>query len=425
MPLREGSGRWPSILAWGSENHTARLGLEAEVEHNPRVIELSQLPRAIRNMADVDEVQAAAADRAAARARRALRLDAVGPDSADVLRQESQALGILVLEGLPGPEGSAARILVADDETLKRLGAVLESRGERSLGAAIRSALSAYPRTRFVVPYPDGGRLELGVRTAVMGVLNVTPDSFSDGGRHLSPREAVAAAARMAEEGADIVDVGGESTRPGADPVPEEEEGRRVLPVVAAIKRELGVRVSVDTMKAAVARRAIEAGADMINDVSAFSDPGMIPVVREGRVPVVVMHMRGSPRTMQLDTDYVDLLSSVVGFLRKTVERAVAAGISDDKILVDPGLGFGKSAAGNLRILRDLPTLRSVGRPILIGASRKSFIGAVLDLPVSERLEGSLAAAALAAWQGAHVIRAHDVAATVRVVRMVDAIRNA
>ncbi len=395
------------------------------MEHNPRIIELAKLPRAIRDMADVDEAQAAAAARAAARTRLAMRLDAVGPDSAEALRQEAQALGVIVLDGVPGPDAAGARILVADDETLKRLGAVLESRGERSLGAAIRSALSSYPRTRFVVPFADGARLELGTRTAVMGVLNVTPDSFSDGGRYLTPREAVAAAARMAEEGADVVDVGGESTRPGAEPVPEQEQVRRVIPVIEAIKRELGVRLSVDTTKASVARRALEAGADMINDVSALSDPGMIRLVRESRVPVVVMHMRGNPRTMQLDTHYVDVLSSVVGFLRKTVERAVASGVADDKILVDPGLGFGKSAAGNLKILRDLPTLRSIGRPILIGASRKSFIGAVLDVPVSERLEGSLAAAALAAWQGAHVIRAHDVAATVRVVRMVDAIRNA
>ncbi len=395
------------------------------MEHNPRVIELSQLPRAVRDMADVDPPQAAVADLVAARARRALRLDSVGPEAAEALTQEARALGVVVLDGMAGSGAPAPRLLVADDETLKRLGAVLESRGERTLGAAIRGALSSYHKTRFTVTFADGGRLELGPRTCVMGVLNVTPDSFSDGGRYVSPRDAVTAAARLAEEGAEILDIGGESTRPAAAPVPEEEELRRVLPVVQALKRELRVRVSVDTTKAGVARRAIEAGADMINDVSALADAGMIRVLREARVPVVVMHMRGTPLTMQLDTHYVDLLSSVVGFLRKTVQKALDAGISDDKILVDPGLGFGKSAAGNLQILRDLPTLRSIGRPILIGASRKSFIGAVQDLPVAERLEGSLAAAAVAAWQGVHVIRAHDVAATVRVVRAVDAIRNA
>jgi dihydropteroate synthase len=257
-----------------------------------------------------------------------------------------------------------------------------------------------------------------------MGVVNVTPDSFSDGGAYESPQHAADTAARMADDGADWIDVGGESTRPGATNVAEDEEIRRVVPVIGEIKRKTSVRVSVDTMKAGVARRAIEAGADVVNDVSALSDPEMIAVVRDARVPVILMHMRGVPRTMQQSTDYVDLLASVVGFLRERVEKALAAGISDDRILIDPGLGFGKSAAGSLRILRELPTLRSVGRPLVIGASRKSFIGAALDLPVSDRLEGSLAVAALAAWRGAHVIRAHDVAATKRTTRMIDAIRR-
>jgi len=392
------------------------------VEHNPRIIELGPLPRAIRAMGDLDERAAEAAARMAGRVRRALRLDAVDAEDAAVLREEALALGVALLDGAPGASGAAPVILVADHETLKRLGAGLESRGAKAMGAGIRLTLAAYERTRFVLPFADGVRMELGTETRVMGVLNVTPDSFSDGGSLPSPREAVEAAARMADEGADFIDVGGESTRPHAAPVSADEEARRVVPVIRALKRELAIRVSVDTMKAAVARLALEAGADLVNDVSALSDPAMAAVIREARVPVIVMHMRGTPRTMQEDTEYVDLLSSVVGFLRKRLERAVAAGIPDDKILVDPGLGFGKSVAGNLRILRELPTLRSVGRPLVIGASRKSFIGAALDLPVNERLEGSLAVAAHAAWQGAHVIRAHDVAATKRTIRMIDAI---
>jgi dihydropteroate synthase len=292
------------------------------------------------------------------------------------------------------------------------------------MGSAIRLTLAAYGRTGFGLAFADGGKMDLTSETRVMGVLNVTPDSFSEGSALPSPEAAVAAAARMADDGADFIDVGGESTRPGAVPVTEDEEVRRVIPVIRAIKRELRVRVSVDTMKANVARYAIEAGADMVNDVSALADPAMLSVVRDARVPVIVMHMRGTPRTMQQDTGYVDLLSSVVGFLRKCVDRAAAAGIADDKILIDPGLGFGKSASGNLRILRELPTLRSVGRPLVIGASRKAFIGSALDLPVGERLEGSLAVAAHAAWQGAHVIRAHDTAATKRTTRMIDAIRK-
>jgi dihydropteroate synthase len=394
------------------------------VEHNPRVIELSQLPRAIRAMTDMGEAQAQSADRLASRARRALRLDAVDADDAERLRQEAQALGVVVLDGDASSGASAPRILVADEETMKRLGAVLESRGMKSMGVAVRATLAAYQRSGFAIAFQDGERMDLDSETRVVAILNVTPDSFSDDGLVLSPARAIETAARLVEEGADLIDVGGESTRPGAAPVPEDEEIRRVVPAITAIKRELSVRVSVDTTKAKVARVAIDAGADMINDVSALSDPGMLSVLRDSRVPVVLMHMRGTPRTMQQDTAYVDLLSSVVGFLRKRVEKAAAAGVADDKILVDPGLGFGKSAAGNLQILRELPTLKSVGRPILIGASRKSFIGTALDLPAGERLEGSLAVAALAAWNGASAVRVHDVAATKRVTRMIDAIRR-
>jgi dihydropteroate synthase len=258
-----------------------------------------------------------------------------------------------------------------------------------------------------------------------MGILNVTPDSFSDGAAHASAEAAIDAAARMESEGADFVDVGGESTRPGAAPVPEDEELRRILPVIRGIKRRSKIRVSVDTMKSRVARLAIEAGADLVNDVSAFSDPAMIGVVRDLRVPVIVMHMRGDPRTMQQDTVYADLLTTIVEFLTASVAKAIAGGIAGDKILVDPGLGFGKSAAGSLRILRELQVLRSVGRPLVVGASRKSFIGTALDLPVNDRLEGSLAVAALAAWNGVEVIRAHDVLATKRTTRMIDAVRRA
>lgn len=255
-----------------------------------------------------------------------------------------------------------------------------------------------------------------------MGILNVTPDSFSDGASYASPEAAIEAAAAMEADGADFVDVGGESTRPGAAPVDAEEELRRILPIIRGIKRRLAVRVSVDTMKAAVAARAIADGADLVNDVSALSDPEMSGVVRDARVPVIVMHMRGAPRTMQHDTDYADIVSAVAAFLRARVARAIDDGIAGDKILVDPGLGFGKSAAGSLRILRELPMLQGVGQPLVIGASRKSFIGTALDLPVNDRLEGSLAVAAYAAWNGAAVIRAHDVRETKRVTRMIDAI---
>jgi dihydropteroate synthase len=280
------------------------------------------------------------------------------------------------------------------------------------------------PRAAFSIRFADGRVWALGERTRVMGVLNATPDSFSDGGLLDGAGRAVEAARGMAKAGADVIDIGGESTRPGADPVSSDEEMRRVVPVVRAIKGEIDVRVSVDTVKASVASVAIEAGADMINDVSALSDPEMPSVVARADVPVVLMHMRGTPRTMQRDTGYTELMEEIAEFLREATEKAVAAGVADDKILVDPGIGFGKSPVGNLQILRMLPTLRKVGRPLLVGASRKSFIGSVLGLPVTDRLEGSLAAAGVAAWQGAHVVRVHDVVETVRVVRMIDAIRN-
>jgi dihydropteroate synthase len=279
-------------------------------------------------------------------------------------------------------------------------------------------------RAEFEVPFADGGVLHLGRKTCVMGVINVTPDSFSDGGKYPDADAAADAAAAMVADGADLIDVGGESTRPGAEPLNVAEEAERILPVVEQIKRRLEVRVSVDTMKAEVARRALDAGADLINDISGLGDPGMLDLVARCGVPVVVMHMRGTPQTMQRDTAYDNLLSDVVDFLHDSVQRAVDAGVSDDKIVVDPGIGFGKSSVGSLQILRLLPTLTRVKRPILIGASRKSFIGSTLDQPVNERLEGSLAVAAYASAQGAHVIRAHDVAATVRVVRMIDAIRE-
>jgi dihydropteroate synthase len=395
------------------------------VEHNPRIIEMGVLPDALRGMSDLDDRQAASAERLVGRSLRAVRLDAVDAKDAAPLKVEAQALELTVLAPGSAPPGSPApRIVVGEGDRLERLGPRLEARGARALGAAIRQVLAAYERTGFGIAFADGARMDLGSETRVMGVLNVTPDSFSDGASLPTTAKALEAAARMADHGADLIDIGGESTRPGAAPVPEGEEVRRVVPVIRAIKRRVSVRVSIDTAKAGVARVALEAGADLVNDISALSDPGMIAVLRDTRTPVVVTHMRGTPRTMQQDTAYVDLLSSVVGFLRKCVERAASAGIADDKILIDPGLGFGKSAAGNLRILRELPTLRSVGRPIVIGASRKSFIGSALDLPVHDRLEGSMAVAAFAAWQGAHVIRAHDVAATKRTTRMIDAIRK-
>jgi len=280
-------------------------------------------------------------------------------------------------------------------------------------------------RAEYQLRFADGQVLPLGRRTAVMGVLNVTPDSFSDGGRHIELPAALEAAERMAAEGADLIDVGGESTRPGAAPVGEAEEADRVLPVIEALRRRSPVRISIDTMKAGVARQALAAGADLVNDVSALRDPEMLPLLVRAGAPVALMHMRGTPGTMQRDTHYDDLVGEVRRFLGEKAESAVSAGVAGDKILIDPGIGFGKSASGSLTMLARLPALRSVGQPILIGASRKSFLGVALDLPVGARLEAGLAVAAYASAQGAHVIRTHDVGPTVQAVRIIDAIREA
>ncbi|HET9947741.1 MAG TPA: dihydropteroate synthase [Longimicrobiales bacterium] len=265
-----------------------------------------------------------------------------------------------------------------------------------------------------------GSRLE---RTLVAGVINVTPDSFSDGGRYLRWQDAVARAHALVEEGADVLDVGGESTRPGSDPVGAEEELDRVARVVEEAAA-LGVPVSIDTYKPAVARECIRLGARIVNDVTGLADPEMVRVIREGGAGAIVMHMRGRPKTMQEDVSYEDLLGEIRDFLAERAERGRAAGI--EPIWVDPGIGFGKTAAHNFQLLARLGELTTLGYPVLVGPSRKSFLGSLPSrLPPEERLEGTLAAVAVAVWNGASIVRVHDVRPARRVVEVVDAMRCA
>jgi dihydropteroate synthase len=267
-------------------------------------------------------------------------------------------------------------------------------------------------------------RMDLSSRTHVMGVLNVTPDSFSDGGRYLRPDRALAHAQQMADAGADLIDIGGESTRPGAPPVPLDEELRRVIPVIEKVAAHCQLPISIDTSKAGVARRAIEAGAAMVNDVTALrGDPAMARVVADAGVPVVLMHMRGTPATMQRRPRYRALMDDLVRFFRQRIAAASAAGIDRRRIILDPGLGFGKTLAHNLEILQRLEVLSRLGQPLLIGPSRKSFLGKLLNRSVDQRLEGTAAAVTAAVLHGAHVVRVHDVEEMVRVVRVADAIR--
>ena len=266
--------------------------------------------------------------------------------------------------------------------------------------------------------------LDLG-QPLVMGVLNVTPDSFSDGGRHAGVEAAVQRARAMLAEGAAIIDVGGESTRPGAAPVSAQEELERVAPVVERIRRELDCVVSVDTMKPPVMDAACAAGAELINDVYALREPGAIEVARRHRAAVCLMHMLGQPRDMQQDPQYQDVVGEVAGFLAQRAQACEAGGIAADSILLDPGIGFGKTDAHNLQLLARLDVIAGLGKPVLIGVSRKSMFGRLLGLPLEERLHPGLATAAVAVWLGAGIVRTHDVAATVAAVNMTQKILQA
>ena len=273
-----------------------------------------------------------------------------------------------------------------------------------------------------------GGRvLDFGDRVQIMGILNATPDSFYDGGRYLEPQVAISRGLAMAAEGASIIDVGGESSRPPmygeAEHVSAAEECRRVVPVVEGLRRQSDAFISIDTVKAEVAAQALDAGADIINDISALRhDSAMAGVLARIGAPVVLMHRRGSAATMQQDTYYRDLLGEVHGFLAARVEAARAEGI--ERIAVDPGLGFGKSREGNLALLGALERFADLGCPLLVGASRKSFIWKTLGLTAEESLAGSLAAAVYAVGAGARILRVHDVAATLRAVRLIEAVRE-
>jgi dihydropteroate synthase len=283
--------------------------------------------------------------------------------------------------------------------------------------------LQSLPAADYVIKTRHG-TMRLGRRTLLMGIINVTPDSFYDGGRRFDPVRAVADGIELVEAGADMIDIGGESTRPGAPPVSAQEELQRILPVVQGLRRTVKVPISIDTYKARVARAALTEGADIVNDISALRfDPEMAVLLATEKVPVVLMHMQGTPQTMQTEPRYNDVLREVEDFLEARAGFALEAGLERDNIILDPGIGFGKTLEHNLTLLRGLPALAAMGYPLLIGASRKTFIGKILDVKPEERLEGSLAAAVAAVFGGAHIIRVHDVKETWKAVRVANAIR--
>ncbi len=371
------------------------------------------------------------------------------------MRDDHPTIAVRVEEATLVPDGGPARFVVSGPVPHGDLAAAAAAAGGRAAPAhgrlrltvapdAFAAALAASPSSapvadavtgaigRWQAGAPDlvladGRVLPTSTRTLIQAVLNVTPDSFADGGAHLGPDgdvgPAIEAGRAMVAAGADLVDVGGESTRPGAEPVSVEDELARTVPVVRALAED-GVVVSIDTTKAAVARAAVEAGAAIVNDVSAGAlDPQLYPTVAELGVPYVLMHMQGTPRTMQQDPTYDDVVAEVFDHLAVELDRLAAVGVPPERVVVDPGIGFGKTVAHNLALLRHLRDLTSLGRPVLVGASRKSFIGQLSGgLDVAGRLEGSLAAAAVAVAGGARIVRVHDVRESLRAVTIADAI---
>lgn len=271
--------------------------------------------------------------------------------------------------------------------------------------------------------FAKGQTISFSDRPLLMGIVNVTPDSFFDGGRFLDPQAAVAHAWRLVEEGADLLDIGGESTRPGSVPVEETEERRRLIPVVTAVAKAVSVPISVDTSKAVVAKAAIDAGAVMVNDVTALrGDPAMVDAIVVSGVGVVLMHMQGTPQTMQKAPQYHDVVEEVEDFLAERVRFALERGVAKNQIMLDPGIGFGKTLVHNLDLLAQLRTFTRLGFPLLVGPSRKGFIGELVEQSVQDRAWGTAGAVALAVEQGAHVLRVHDVAGMKDVVKVAAAI---
>ncbi|MHC4713094.1 MAG: dihydropteroate synthase [Planctomycetota bacterium] len=346
-----------------------------------------------------------------------LRLDAIPFAQARFIKDSTLAVGAdTALEEAvwAGRDADTPAVIMGTRRHYKALLKHLEAQGGEfaALAELMARCLNDYCRKDFCLSLPSGPIPLAEGRPLVMGVLNVTPDSFSDGGEFFEKQTAVDHALLMVEEGAGMIDIGGESTRPGSLAVPAEEEISRVVPVIEAVAAETPVPISIDTSKPAVAAAALDAGAVIINDVTALADEEMAALAAERGCPVVLMHMKGTPRTMQKSPFYRDLMGEITLFLRQRIEAAVAAGVDREQIVADPGIGFGKTCEHNLEILRRLKVLASLGRPILVGTSRKSFLGRILDVPPPERVLGTAVSNALALEHGAHILRAHDVAET-------------
>jgi len=358
-----------------------------------------------------------------------LKMEEIDPRTANVLKQEMLSLGGDVAVDRRGLDCSIKQtdaLLMGTQKHFEKL--ILKLEQYPDLGAlrqSIKEAIKNISRTHYSIRCRKQ-KLILGKRTLLMGVLNVTPDSFSDGGAFFDKEKAVSRGLGMVEEGADILDIGGESTRPGSKPVDLEEELHRVIPVIESLEKEVDVPISIDTYKSAVAQRAIEAGAQIINDISGLHfDPNLARVAAREDTPLVLMHIRGTPETMQKDVHYSSLFAEIIRSLKGSIGKAESAGIDPGQMIIDPGIGFGKTIEDNLLILKHLYEFRILGKPILLGTSRKSFIGKILKSEVGDRLEGTLSSIAIGVLNGAHIIRSHDVLEAKKAIAVADAVRLA
>ena len=358
-----------------------------------------------------------------------LKVEGIEPRTANLLKQEMLSLGGDVAvdgRGLDCSTQQTDAILMGTQKNFEKLILKLEQYPDLHLiGQSIRETIKNISKTYYSIRCRKR-TLTLGKRTLLMGVLNVTPDSFSDGGFFFDKERAIAHGLRMVEEGADILDIGGESTRPGSKPLELEEELRRVIPVIESLVKEVEVAISIDTYKSTVAQRAIEAGAEIINDISGLHfDPTLAQVAVKENVPIILMHIRGTPETMQKNVHYESLFSEILQYLKDSIQKAESAGLDPHQIIIDPGIGFGKTVEDNLLIIKNLYEFRILGKPILLGTSRKNFIGKILNAEAGDRLEGTLSSIAIGVLNGANIIRSHDVLQTKKAIAVADAIKMA
>lgn len=405
------------------------MGQALDLRLNARVISAASASRVARETR-LGRTGAPDAARAAGRADTiAITLERVGRREAERLRRRMvDTGGEAAIPGDPGAS-EADLVLVGDRGQFQALADGLrDDAGDlAAIGEAIGSAIAGHGRREFDWVLGGGRRLALGPAPAIVGIVNVTPDSFSDGGQHVTPGAAVDHARRLVDAGADVVDVGGESTRPGSDPVDEAEELGRVMPVIDRLAGKIEAPISIDTRRPRVAREAAAAGATIVNDVTGLQgDPAMAATVAETGAAVVIMHMLGTPKTMQQRPEYGNLMADICRYLRRGMRAATEAGVGEDRIAVDPGIGFGKTSAHNLEILARLGELRSLGRPILVGPSRKRFIGELTGIErPADRTFGTAAACALAVAAGALLVRVHDVAEVRQALQVAAAIVQA